>query len=173
MNALTKPDAAHAVNIRTWLANLIPAATVEHKADDVLRLVMSVEDAELAFETTIAKYVHVEHNDRFALRGLRYSVPVELKESISFISGLLDFPSEKKQNVYNGAGVEKSGNNLRSAEALKKNGQPGQAVTPTVIYETYQTEGVKGSRGSYAIAEFNGDLFGESRILLLLIGCTS
>jgi len=133
---LTAPDAESQDQVAAWLASAGLAATKGPRGDS-FSFQASVADVEQLFSTTVHEYVHEE---RSVLQAGDLHVPEEVAPLLGSVVGVHGTPYKKRPRVESSA---------------QPHGVPD--ITPTVLKQAYQVEGVEVSRGTKnrrATAEF-------------------
>jgi subtilase family serine protease len=101
-------------------------------------------------ECELKSYFH-EGSGMTVARALEYSLPSEMKDLVSFVEGVSNFPSHLGNTM----------KGLVGNEDANTNKFPGMTITPKELISKYGLQNIKGKLGNIAIAEFSGDLFGQ------------
>eukprot|EP01125_Pyxidicula_operculata_P003375 TRINITY_DN1404_c0_g1_i1.p1 TRINITY_DN1404_c0_g1~~TRINITY_DN1404_c0_g1_i1.p1 ORF type:complete len:544 (-),score=159.79 TRINITY_DN1404_c0_g1_i1:51-1682(-) len=119
-------------NIHTvlkWLASHgIKEASIP-KTGDFVHVDMSVKQAETVFQVKFSTYVHPNYPKPIIRTLNAYSVPSNIADLVSFVTGMNKFPSQRM---------------LYRHQSLKRDVSQG-GVTPQVIYQTFNTNGISGT----------------------------
>ena len=159
--ALTAPAAADAQKVRGWLA-ASDCRVLSESTDRLLTVDCSVGAAEKLLATTFRQLVHSASGQRL-LRATEYTVPTELESAISSVFGLHGMPLPPRARRATPLTPPKPW----GADVVAPPQRPAEPanVTPAVIAQVYNVEGVtvdRSSKNKMAVAEFQGQTMNET-----------
>jgi len=126
-------------------------------AKDMMKVVISVADAEKALATTLRVFSHRERKEVTIVRAsTRYSLPAALADDIAMVGELLQFPRLRRDIQVEVGSPATWPNACKAAGCDNK-------VTPAVLAERYKVTSSAPTNGnSMAVAEFQGQYWKQT-----------